>query len=138
MDISAVPYFTIFLDDRTGQLASISASLFENNVSLHGIWGFGTALGSAQVICIPVDSSQFKNVANNKRWTVKEGTCFYLKGEDRTGALVDVLNKLAEKNLFIVAMDAIAVDGKFGCYLWGSDEDHVEIAQVLGLRTALT
>ncbi|MCI5066086.1 hypothetical protein MRY87_10210 [bacterium] len=137
MDISSVTYFTIYLDDRSGQLASISASLLENDVSLRGIWGFGTSFGSAQVMCVPVDGSQFQNVARNKRWNIKEGSCFYLSGKDKTGALVDVLNKIAEKDIFIIGLDALAVEGQFGCYLWASDEDHVELSQVLGLRSAL-
>ncbi|MCB0330962.1 MAG: hypothetical protein KDD70_14930 [Bdellovibrionales bacterium] len=137
MDVSTVTYFTIFLNDKAGQLATISATLLENEVSLHGIWGFGTSLGNAQVQVIPVDPSQFKNVARNKQWSIKEGTCFYLHGQDKTGALVDVLNKIAEHDIFIVALDALAVDGQFGCYLWGSDEDHVELSQVLGLKSAL-
>ena len=137
MDITTVTYFTIYLDNKTGQLATISATLLENDVALHGIWGFGTALGAAQVTCIPVDPSQFKNVAKNKQWNMKEGSCFYLHGQDKTGALVDVLNKIAEQNIFIVALDALAVDGQFGCYLWSSDDDHTELAQVLGLKSAL-
>jgi hypothetical protein len=137
MDISPEIFFTIYLDNKTGQLAAISAALFEKRVSLRGIWGIGTSLGAAQVVCIPEDPVQFTAVAEKQRWNVKEGTCFYLHGQDEPGALVDILNNIAERDLSIVALDALSLDGNFGCYLWGSEDDHVELSQILGLKSSL-
>ncbi len=137
MDISSTVYFSILTDHKAGQIATVNAELLQRDISLEAIWGFGTSHGAAQIIVIPSQPDEFRKAAKKLKWSIREGGCFRLVGEDKTGALVDILKKIASEKLNIMALDAVAVDGKFGCFLLASDEDHSAIAQVLGLRVAL-
>lgn len=138
MEIHPETYFSIFTKDEPGKLAKIMAVLTEQGIDLSGLWGFGEAYGNAQVVAVPHDHDKFRKVADQAGWKITEGICFRLEGENKTGALVEILNKIAEEKLNIVALDAISVDDQFGCYLWGSDSDEVTLSQVLGLRVPLT
>lgn len=137
MQIEPATYYSIDTEDKTGQLAEINAALLEKNVPLRAIWGFGTTGGSAKVVVVPNDPESFKIATRNFNWKLTEGGCFWITGQDKTGALVDLLKKIAKENLSILALDAVALEGKFGCYILASEQDYSAIAQVLGVRTAL-
>jgi hypothetical protein len=138
MQISTATYFSIDTEDKSGQLAAINAALLDKNVPLRAIWGFGTTGGRAQVVVVPEDPQIFKAATKEFDWRLNEGGCFWITGEDKTGALVELLQKIAKEGLGILALDAVAMDGKFGCYILASDNDFSAIAQILGVRSALT
>lgn len=137
MNITTETYFSISTLDRPGALAEITAILLEAELDMSGIWGFGTGGGNAQIMAVPHDIDAFKAIANKAGWKIEEGHCFHLEGEDRAGALVDLLNKIKEEGLNLTAVDAIGVSGQFGCYIWPHEEDVVAISELLGLRTPL-
>lgn len=138
MEIHPETYFSIYTKNEPGKLAKIMATLVEGGIDLSGLWGSGESHGNARVVAVPHDHTKFRQVAADAGWRITEGICFRLEGQDSPGALVEVLNKIAEEKLNIVALDAISVDDHFGCYLWGSEADQVTLSQVLGLRVALT
>ena len=137
MQIYRETCFVIAAKDRPGEVARVTACLMKAEVYLKGIWGFGMGQGSAQVIAVPEDVSAFHVAAQKEDWRAEEHVCFRLEGEDTTGALVDILEKIAAEKINLHAVDAIAVEGSFGCYLWGGDSEVELIAQVLGLSTPL-
>lgn len=137
MDINRATYFKIAADHKPGKLASITATLMEENVSMHGLWGHGLSKTEAQVIAIPHDKKKFKSVAEKAEWVLHEGVCFHIEGQDKTGALVDLLQKIAEEGINLMALDSISMDGHFGCYIWAEDEDSETLAQLLGLSVPL-
>lgn len=135
MEIFRETCFLISAVDEPGAVARITAQLMEEKVYLSGIWGFGMGAGDARVIVVPEDIEMFKAVAERAGWNVETHICFRLIGEDTTGALVDILNKISAEKINLHAVDAIAVEGSFGCYLWSDDNDVETVAQVLGLST---
>lgn len=135
MRISKERYFSIQSANRPGQLSAITASLMAAGVDCSGIWGFPTAAESAEIVVVPRHPSDFKEIAKKQQWNISEGICFHLEGADRTGALVDILNKIAKEKINLKAVDAIAVDEDFGCYIWADDEAAEHVAQILGLST---
>ena len=137
MNILPATYFEIETENRAGQLAAINASLFEQNVPLKAIWGFGTVAGAARVVVIPEHPEAFKSAVGKLSWNVTEGGCFWITGQDKTGALVELLKNIASADLSILALDAVALDGKFSCYILAADEDFSQIAQLLGIKIAL-
>lgn len=135
MRIQRERYFSIHSDNRPGELARITSILMESNVTCSGIWGFTTGGNKAEVIVVPQNASLFKETARSNGWDCTEGVCFHLEGKDKTGALVDILDRIASDGINMRAMDAIAVEGRFGCYIWVNENDLEHLAQVLGLST---
>jgi hypothetical protein len=135
MQISREIFFSVTVKDKAGALARVTAHLFDSGVDMAGLWGFGVGQGSANIIAVPRDVERFKEVAADAGWRIAEGLCFHLEGEDKPGALVEILNSVANEDVNLHAVDAISLDGHFGCYIWGEDEDIEIIAQVLGLSS---
>jgi hypothetical protein len=123
MEIKPTPYFSIAVEDKPGELARFAGKLKEANVNLAGVWGFGVGQGKAQIIAVPRDPKQFKNTAQAAGWNITEGTCFHLEGEDRVGALHETLNRVAKEGINLHAVDALAIGGRFGAYVWAQEKD---------------
>ena len=137
MQIQEELYFSISAKDAPGEMARITAKLMRGGVEMEGIWGFSTGRGAAEVVSIPRDPDHFQSVAGEAGWHVRQGQCFRIEGQDSTGALVTILENLANEGINLQVVDALAVEGNFACYLWGREDDAVQISQVLGLRTPL-
>ncbi len=135
MDIKRVTCFSIVTSDKAGELARVTSTLMQANVAMEGIWGFSLGQGKARIIGIPRDLVKFKEVAKTALWQLEEDVCFRITGEDRTGALVDILDLIAREKINLHAVDAMSLDSRFVCYLWAADEQVEIIAQVLGLST---
>ena len=131
MEIKRVKYFSIPVEDRPGELARMARKLSEANVDLAGLWGFGVGQGKARIMTVPNNSEQFKQTAKQAGWTIQEGTCFQVMGEDRVGALVETLDRVANEGINLHAVDAIAIAGRFGCYVWSEDKDVERLSKVL-------
>lgn len=135
MRIRRERYFSIHSQNEPGVLSTITAQLMEANVDCSGIWGFGTGASGAEVIVVPRNGDRFKEVARKIGWESTEGICFHLESEDKTGALVEILNRIAKQGINIKAVDAIVVGQSYGCYLWVPEDDLEDVAQILGLST---
>ncbi len=65
----------------------------------------------------------------------KKKVAFLVQGEDRVGALVRVLDKLAKARINMVAMDAVtAGGGRFGAIFWVRPKDVARASRLLGAR----
>lgn len=135
MQIRRELYFSIHGKDKPGEISAITAALMSAGVDCSGIWGFGTSSDRAEIMVVPRHPKDFKALAQKEGWQFSEGICFHLEGDDKTGALVDILNKIAREKINLKAVDAIAVDSAFGCYLWAGDAESEQVAQILGLST---
>ena len=141
MNISSATFFSIYSSNKAGLLAAINAHLIGKNVELQAVLGFDQGSGQGKIVAVPQEPTEFKAVINapdwNSEWKVEEGGCFWVTGEDRAGMLVEILQKIADEKLNLLVVDAVAIDGKFSCYLIASDDDYAAVAQVLGVRSAL-
>ena len=131
MEIKRVKYFSIPVQDRPGELARMARKLKDAKVDLAGLWGFGVGQGKAQIFAVPKNPDQFKQAAQKTDWMFKEGTCFQVMGEDKGGALVETLDRISSEGINLHAVDAIAVGGRFGCYVWAEEKDVEKLAKVL-------
>jgi len=138
MDIKRVKYFSIGTQDKPGELARFAKLMMEANVDMAGVWGFAKGQGRAEIIAIPKDPDKFKKAALATGWTVKEGSCFHLIGEDRLGALSDTLDRVAQEGINLHAVDAIALGGKFAAYVWTEEKDVERLAKILKTKPIKT
>lgn len=60
-------------------------------------------------------------------------TGFLIQGEDRPGAVAELIAKLAEAKINVTAYDAVAAgEGRYGALLWVKPQDVQKAARVLG------
>ena len=88
----------------------------------------------AQMDFIPADPAAFKQAAKKAKWKVvgpKRG--FLVQGDDRVGAVADLLERLGTAKINVTAIDAVAVtDGRYGAIFWVAAKDVKKAATLLG------
>jgi hypothetical protein len=134
MAVKRVTYFSIEVDNKPGALADFCAALRNRKVSLKGLWGFASGMGKAQIFSVPQIPNQFQKATSAAGYVAREGTAFYLTGADRVGALCKTLDMAKSAGVNIHALDAIAVGGKFGAYIWGEENKTEDLAKALGAK----
>ena len=132
--IQVVDYFYIEAPDKPGEAARVLAQLKDANVNLQAFSGFPEGR-RAQLDFIPADPAAFKAVAKSNKWKlVGPKKCFVIQGEDRVGAVVELLSKLAEAKINITATDAVCAGaGRYGMILWVKPRDVKRAAKALGI-----
>lgn len=130
--VQRVKYFMAHLEDKPGALLEVMQKLKEKKVSLGGLWGFGTQGGKAQLFVVARDPARLKRAWKSAGLLAEEGTGFWVSGADRPGALNTTLKALADAGVNIHAVDAIAVGGRFGSFIWVEPGDVARAGKALG------
>jgi hypothetical protein len=126
-------YFKAIVDDKPGALLALAKNLKENNLSLIGMKG--VAQGThGDVLVIPKDPDKLRITWRAIGNLVEEGNLFFVSGADTTGALIASLESLTNIGVNVVAIEAGAVGGKFGAFLWVAPEDLDRTAEALGAQ----
>jgi hypothetical protein len=88
----------------------------------------------AQLDFIPADAAAFRAAARKaKVKLVGPKTGFLIQGEDRIGAVAEVMAKLADAGINVTACDAMAAgEGRYGAILWVKPPDVQKASRVLG------
>ena len=87
----------------------------------------------AQLDFVPEDPRALKAAARKAKLQLSpRKTAFLIEGDDRPGAVADLLDKLAAAGVNVTAMDAIRVDGRYGALLWVAPADQRKAARALG------
>jgi hypothetical protein len=125
-------YYYIQVSQKVGEGARILRALKDAGVNLLAFSGFPSGR-RAQLDFIPADGAAFKAVAKANKWKLvgpKRG--FLIQGDDRVGAIADLVGKLADAKINITAIDAICADGRYGALCWVAPRDVKKAAQALG------
>lgn len=134
--VQRVEYFTTSVPDRAGQGAKVMNALKAAGANLLVYHGFPEQEGQAQFDFVPSDKAAFR-VAARKAKVKLNGpkVAFHLSGDDRIGAVADILAKLAEAKVNVTAMSAVAAgQGRFGAILWVKQRSVRKAAEVLGAK----
>jgi hypothetical protein len=111
----------------------VLAALREAGVNLLAFSGFPKGR-KAQIDFIPDDAVKFKAAARKAKLKIgarKRG--FLIQGEDRPGAVADLMGKLSAANINVTAIDAVAAAaGRYGAILWVKPPDYGRAAKALG------
>jgi len=129
--VRQVEYFYIEVPNKVGEGAKVLQALKDAGVNLHAFSGFPSGR-RAQLDFFPADPAAFKQVAKANRWKVvgpKRG--FLVEGDDRIGAVADLLGKLAEAKIDVIAIDAVSVDERYGALCWVAPRDVKKAAKLL-------
>ncbi len=132
--IQLVDYFYIEAPDKPGEGARALAQLKEAGVNLLAFSGFPKGRRT-QLDFVPADPIVFKAAAKKNKWKLvgpKKG--FLIQGEDRVGAVADLLAKLAGAKINVTATDAVCAGaGRYGVILWVKPRDVKRAAKVFGI-----
>jgi len=131
--VRLVEYFYIAAPNKPGEGARALKTLKEAGVNLLAFSGFPQGR-RAQLDFIPADPAAFKQAAKRSKWKVvgpKRG--FLVQGDDRVGAVADLLERLGPAKINVTAIDAVCVsDGRYGAIFWVAAKDVKKAAALLG------
>ncbi len=130
--IRQVDYFYMEVSNKVGEGAQVLQKLREAGVNLIAFSGFPSGR-RAQLDFFPADAAAFKTVARANRWKLvgpKRG--FLVQGDDRIGVVADLVGRLADAGINIVAIDAVSVDERYGALCWVAPRDVRKAAKLLG------
>ena len=133
--VRRIEYYYTVVPDRAGAGAKVSNALKAESVNLIALNGFPTSTRRAQLNFVPSDRDAF--LAATKKAGIKlvgPKVAFLIQGEDRVGAVANILSKLGQAQINIIAMQAIAAGaGRYGAVLWVKPRNIGKAAQALGV-----
>ena len=132
--ISRVDYFYIETPNKPGEAARALTALKDAGINLLAFSGFPKGQ-RAQLDFIPADPAAFLKVAKKAGWKLSaKKSGFLIQGEDRPGALADVMVKLAAAKINVTAVDAVCAGAdRYGAILWVKPPDLKRAAKALDL-----
>ena len=133
--IRKASYYSMKIPQRPGSGAKLLAALKAAKVNLLAFTGF-PAGGGAQVDFVPQDNAKFLKVARRAKLRISSRkTVFIARGDDRVGALTQVLGKLAKAKINLVALNAVtAGKRRYGAMFWVKPKDVAKAARLLRAR----
>jgi hypothetical protein len=131
--IRLVEYFYVTAPNQPGEGARILNTLKGAGVNLLAFSAFPQGR-RAQLDFVPTDPSAFKRAAKLAKWKVvgpKRG--FLVQGDDRIGAVAELLERLGNAAINVTAIDAVTTpEGRYGAIFWVASKDVRKAASLLG------
>ena len=130
--IRKVVYFSMQVPNRPGVGVEMLKSIAKGKQNLLAFTGFPNG-AKAQVDFVPAKPVEFARGAKKHGAKLgKKKTAFLVQGEDRVGALLRVLDKLAKAKINMVAMDAVTAGSRrFGAIFWVKPKDVARTSRLL-------
>ena len=131
--VRVVEYFYVTAPNKPGEGARLLGELRDAGVNLLAFSGFPSGRG-AQIDFVPEDGAAFRAAAKAAKWKLTgPKKAFLIAGDDRAGAVADLLQKLADAKINVTAVDAAcAGSGRYGAILWVAPRDVTRAARALG------
>ena len=130
-EIRRVDHYSVSIPNKVGEGARVLGALRDAGVNLTAFWGYPAGKERAQLEFIPEDSAAF--IAAAKQNKVRKSVAFYVHGDDRRGALADILKKLADSRISLGALQAVCGGaGNYGVVIFLTASAARKAATVLG------
>ncbi len=131
--VKKVAYFAMDIPNKPGEGARVLGALADAGVNLLAFTGFPNGRKS-QIDLIPEDVAVFKKAVRAvKIKTRPQKFGFLVQGDDRKGAVADLLKILANKKINITAINAVSAGvGQYAAILWVDSKNVSKAAQALG------
>jgi prephenate dehydratase len=133
--VRKVDYYALTVPDKAGEGHHILSALAKEGVNLLAVVGFPLGEGKAQIDLVPENAAAFAQVAERmKLRTRKAKQAFLVQGDDRVGAVSEVLGKLASQKIQLTAAQAVAAGtGRWAMILWVKPGSVDKAAKALGI-----
>ncbi len=129
-----VTYLKARIEDKPGAFLSVMKELKAKNLGLGGGWAFLGEPGWAELYVIPRTPEKVKKLWKASSFLTEEGTAFFVKGIDRTGALLKVLEAVRHAGVNIIRTEGVAFGGKFGVFFLVAPADVDRMAKAIGAK----
>ena len=132
--VRKVAYFAMEVPNKPGEGARVLGALADMGVNLLAFSGFPSGR-KAQLDFIPEDVTMFKNAVKATRLKTRpQKFGFLVQGDDRKGAVADLLKTMAGKKINVTAIDALSAEGsRYAAILWVAPKDMNKAAKALGV-----
>ena len=129
-----VDYYYTMAPDKPGEGVKLLRLLRDARVNLLAFSAFPSQRKS-QADFIPAEPAAFVAAAKAAKLKLKgPKKVFLIDGDDRVGALAEVLAKLGSAKINVTAVDGICSGvGRFGALLWVKPKDLKKAAAALGV-----
>lgn len=130
--IRKIDYYYATTPDRPGEGERLLKRLKDEGVNLLACHAFPEG-GNSQIDMVPADAATLRKVAREAEIELTgPKTVFLIEGDDRLGAGADLLGRLADAKINVVALDTVVVGDRYGSLLWVDPEDLEKAANALG------
>lgn len=128
-------YFSMEVANKAGEGAGHLEALRQAGVNLLAFTGFPSGK-RVQIDFIPEDSASLRAAAKKNKWKLSvRKTVFLVQGDDRLGAIHDVISKLAAAGISLTALNAVSTGtGQYGAMFWVKPKDVAKAAKLLGAK----
>jgi hypothetical protein len=135
--IRVVDYYYTTTPDKPGEGAQLLRVLRDARTNLLAISAFPSQR-KTQVDFVPSDSEAFVAAAKAAKIKLsKPKKVFLIEGDDRVGAIQEILAKLASAKINATAIQGVSVSGgRFGAILWVDQKNVKKAATALGATTS--
>jgi hypothetical protein len=136
--VRLVEYFYVTIPNKPGEGARLLETLRQEGVNLLAFSAFPEGR-KAQADFIPEDAAAFRRAAKKAKWkVVGPKKVFLIQGDDRVGAMADLVGALARAKVNITALDAVSVHGRYGAIFWVAPKDLKKTQKVIDQLNAPT
>jgi hypothetical protein len=132
--VRRIDYYYAPVPDKPGEAARILSVLHQAGVNLLGFTGFPEGARKAQLDFLPEDPATFAKAARQAGLKLsKKKTGFLIQGDDRPGAVAELMAKLAAAGINVTSIQAITAGaGRYSAILWVKAPDVRKAAKTLG------
>jgi hypothetical protein len=132
--VCCVEYVYVLVKNKPGEGAKILGAIRDRGINLLAFSGFPARASRAQIDIVTDEMRSLQDLAQDMKWKlskVKKG--FLVHGDDRIGAVADIICRLSKAKVNITAVDAVSAgEGRFGMILWVKAASYKKAAKVLG------
>ncbi|MBM4120571.1 MAG: hypothetical protein FJ248_06705 [Nitrospira sp.] len=132
--IRLAQYFKMAVPNKPGEAVARLDTVKGAGVNLLAFSGFPRG-GKAQLDFVPEDPARFQAVAKYHKWKLQgPKACFVVQGDDRVGAVADMLERLVDAKINVTAADAVnAGKGRFAVLIFVKPGSVKKAAAALGV-----
>jgi predicted amino acid-binding ACT domain protein len=134
--IRVVDYYVTTTSDKAGEGAKLLGTLRNARANLLALSAFPSKR-KTQVDFIPADSAALLSATKAAKIKLsKPKKAFLIQGDDRVGAIQEILSKLASAKINVKAVQGVAAGGgRYGAILWVDQKNVKKAATALGATT---
>lgn len=133
LKMAKLDYYSVVVPNKPGKGEHVLSALKEAGVNFVAIWGYPLGKSKAKIDLVAEDPALLKKAAKQLKIELgKKQTAFHIIGEDRPGAVAEILAKLADKKINVYAVQALcAGSGRFGALIQVDQDDVKKAAKAL-------
>ncbi len=135
-EVSVVSYYMGSIPNKVGEGAKVLNALRDAGVNLTGFLGYPRAARKAEIVLVLDEKGpNLGPIAKKAGFELgKKQRGFFVKGEDRPGAVAEKAAALAEKGVNMVSVHAMCAGaGRYGALVVVDSADFRKASKALGL-----